>query len=237
MFCHYCGKTIPDNSMFCHYCGKGVSNQIISSKPAVRSKPSKYQCSACGATITDTKSRFCPKCLVQINWATIKPMEMSKKNSETDSEIIIEFYGSNGQIDLYNDKLIIKRAGFIAVLSHGFTKGDKTIYLNQITGIQFKEAGLLVGYIQFTLPGGIESRRGIMDAAKDENTVTFEAFRNDDARKLKERIEELVQKMRRSTSQAVHISSADEIRKFKQLHDEGIISKDEFEKKKKELLG
>lgn len=33
------------------------------------------------------------------------------------------------------------------------------------------------------------------------------------------------------------LSNADEIRKFKELLDDGIISKDEFEKKKNDLLG
>lgn len=37
--------------------------------------------------------------------------------------------------------------------------------------------------------------------------------------------------------QAQPLSVADEIRKFKELMDEGIITKDEFEMKKKDLLG
>ncbi len=152
------------------------------------------------------------------------------------SEIIMKFEGNNGQIELYRDKLIIKRKGLTALITQGLTKGEKTIYINQITGIQLKLGGLLVGYIQFTLPGGIESRKGVFDAQKDENSVTFSGILNQSATQLKEKIEELMQKSKQNTN-PVFVSGADEIKKFKQLLDEGIITKDEFDKKKKELLG
>ena len=150
----------------------------------------------------------------------------------------MKFEGLSGQIELYKDKIIIKREGFIPKIGHGFTKGDKTIYLNHITGIQLKLADeIFGGYIQFTLPGGIESKKGLAAAARDENSVTFiNTKQNDSAKKLKEKIEELVQKARQSTNQIVQVSSADELRKFKQLIDEGVITKDEFDRKKKELL-
>ena len=174
--------------------------------------------------------------------STIVPKTSIEQKSTIDtptiSEVILNFEGMNGQIELYKDKLIIKRQGFFAVLSHGFTKGNKTIYLNQITGIQLKLGGpVFVGYIQFTLPGGIESSKGAFAATQDENSVTFTASENVLATYLKEKIEELMHKSRQSTIQTVQVSSADEIKKFKQLLDEGIITKDEFDKKKKELLG
>jgi len=148
----------------------------------------------------------------------------------------MRFEGQTGQIELFKDKLIIKRAGFFAVLTQGL-KGEKTIYLSQITGIQLKLGStLLNGYIQFTLPGGIENKGGMIAATSDENTVQFYKQSNDSATNLKEKIEELIYKSR-STSQIVQISNADEIKKFKQLLDDGIITKDEFDKKKKELLG
>ena len=41
----------------------------------------------------------------------------------------------------------------------------------------------------------------------------------------------------RKVTDSAPVSAADEIRKYKQLADEGIITAEEFEKKKKELLG
>jgi hypothetical protein len=187
-------------------------------------------CDNCGTKNPDN-SKFCSGCG--------KPLSQQSAShpSISVSDILMKFEGKNGQIELYHDKIIIKRQGFIAVLTQGFTKGDKTIYLNQITGIQLKLGGLLVGYIQFTLPGGIESKKGVFDAQKDENTVTFNPLLNQSATQLKGKIEGLMQKSRQSINQTVQVSSADEIKKFKQLLDEGIITKDEFDKKKKELLG
>lgn len=154
------------------------------------------------------------------------------------SGMIMRFEGVNGQIELFKDKLIIKRAGFFAVLTQGFTKGEKTIYLSQITGIQLKLGGnFLNGFIQFTLPGGNENTGGLVAAGSDENSVQFHIQSNGSATKLKDKIEELIHKSRQSTNQIAQISNADEIKKFKHLLDDGIITKDEFDKKKKELLG
>lgn len=57
-------------------------------------------------------------------------------------------------------------------------KGDKSIPLRQITGVQLKPAGFMVnGYIAFTIPGGNETRSRAgsarIDAGKDENAVIF----------------------------------------------------------------
>ena len=68
--------------------------------------------------------------------------------------------GVNGQKELYKDKIIIKRKGTISKMIPWFTKGDKTIYIKQISVIDFKPGGNLVnGYIQFTMLGGNEKRK------------------------------------------------------------------------------
>jgi hypothetical protein len=45
------------------------------------------------------------------------------------SSLLYELKGVNGQIELYSDKVIIKRKGALAKLTQGFFKGDKTIYI------------------------------------------------------------------------------------------------------------
>lgn len=152
------------------------------------------------------------------------------------SKCLIYMTGDNGEIELYEDRLIIKREGIFAKLSHGFFKGDKTIYLNQISGIQIKKAStFLVGYIQFTLSGGIERTKGITDAVNDENTVTFTKKNNDVVYDIQRKIEEL--KSKNAMSNIINqLSPADEIKKYKTLLDENVISKEEFEAKKKQLL-
>jgi hypothetical protein len=139
--------------------------------------------------------------------------------------------GVNGQLELYNDKVVIKRKGALAKLTQGFFKGDKIIYIRQITGMQIKLGTALTnGYIQFTVPGGIESKKGILDATKDENTVMFAKKQNELVMQIKARVESLQQVER-------PVSTADEIKKYKELLDSGIITENEFSVKKKELLG
>jgi hypothetical protein len=149
----------------------------------------------------------------------------------------MELKGWNGNIELHNDKIIIKRKGLIAKLDHGFSKGDKTIYLNQITGIELKTAGLKRGYMQFTLPGGIEHTKGGVGkgTSQDENTVEFFHAENNTAKKLKVEIEK--RKVNYSQPIASKEDGAEAIRKYKQLADDGIITQKEFEVKKKEILG
>lgn len=146
--------------------------------------------------------------------------------------MIMQLNGVNGQIELYQDKIVIKRKGFISKLTQGFTKGEKSIYLNQISGIQLKPGGMITnGYIQFTISGGKESTKGLAKATQDENTVMFAKKENGAVEKLKSEIERLKQLPNIHTT-----SAADEIRKYKQLFDDGIISEEEFNAKKKGLL-
>ncbi len=154
------------------------------------------------------------------------------------SELFYELKGINGQLELYEDKIIIRRKGALAKMTQGFFKGDKTIYINQITGIQVKPGTLWTnGYIQITVPGGIESKKGLLDdATLDENTVAFTSKDNELVNQIKSKIEELMsqQRMGHIINQS---SPADEIRKYKELLDDGVITQEEFEQKKKQLLG
>jgi hypothetical protein len=157
-------------------------------------------------------------------------------------DLLMELKGHNGQLELYKDKVIIKRKGFFAKLYFGFVKGDKTIYLNRISGIKLKECGLWMGYIQFILPGNIETtRESINGIQNDENTVTFglcpfnRGKYNNLAKKIKLEIENRII----NYSQPVIDSNSygpDIIRKYKQLCDDGIITKEEYEAKKKKIL-
>jgi len=95
-------------------------------------------------------------------------------NANTKLHPLLELNGVNGQLELYDDRIIIKRAGALAKLTQGFFKGEKSIYLNQISGIQVKLGSFFTnGYIQIVLMGSQESKQGILDATHDENTVMF----------------------------------------------------------------
>jgi hypothetical protein len=141
----------------------------------------------------------------------------------------------HGQLYVYEDRLVIKRDGYNAKLTHGL-KGDKTIFLKNIVSVEYKKAGrFIVGFLQFGIKGGMESKGGLMDATKDENTVTFKSEHNATAEKIKKYIEsyEPPKEMPVGINQ---LSAADEIMKFKQLLDNGIITQEQFEEQKSKLL-
>ncbi len=85
------------------------------------------------------------------------------------SIVIMEAKGNNGQLELTDSTLRIKRQGFSAVLSHGF-KGDREIPISQISSVEFKKAGVFsAGYLQIALIGVPHNKPN----DRDENTVTF----------------------------------------------------------------
>ncbi|EPM7559682.1 DUF4429 domain-containing protein [Enterococcus faecium] len=148
-------------------------------------------------------------------------------------EIIIKSPGKT-IIKLNNESLTICRKGFLNFSNMGL-KGDKTISFRNISAIQLKKPGLTNGYIQFTILGGRESRAGIFAATKDENTIMFSRKYYTDMLNLKKFIE-YQQKSIFDNTNSVQTSPADEVLKLKDLLDQNIITSEEFELKKKELL-
>lgn len=190
-------------------------------------------CPSCGEE-NYNYSNNCSKCGSDI-------LHVDTTEVDDPNKPLLYLNGSNGQIELFKDRVVISRQGFTAKAIYGLTKGDKSIYLNQISAIQIKEAGFSGGYIQFSLAGGNESTKGRWDAASDENSVTFASTQNDAALDIKKKIEEIKEESQKKQNAPTYIknevSSADEILKFKNLLDLGIITQDEFNTKKKQLLG
>lgn len=158
------------------------------------------------------------------------------------NEVLIATEGANGQICLTEKGVIIGREGGIGnKLVVGFTKGEKFLPYRNIAGVQFKEPGMTVGYIQFTVPGGIESRGGAFDAVSDENTVTFSTRDLEIFRKIRDIVEERQGLGTAPIPQAPvaqippKLSIADELTKLAALKRDGAITDEEFEQLKKDL--
>ena len=154
---------------------------------------------------------------------------------------LMQMIGANGILTLYRDRITIKRRGIRGALGHGFFQGVKEIMLSSITAIQLKKAGILtVGYIQFSVLGGVESRRGLNEAVDDENTVTFDSPQTKTAEAIKNKIYELQNQAKGNNGVIQNIvnqvSGADEILKYKQLLDAGVLTQEEFDRKKQEIV-
>lgn len=157
---------------------------------------------------------------------------------------LMELKGTNGTIIAYENKVVISRKGISAIASQGF-KGDLTFFYSDLTGIDYKKPGFTNGYIKFLTPGtqSTSPRVGLMgsslESMHDESTVILRAF-NSNTPKLSEDMYNLLKDRlnaaKSSSTSKSALSSADEILKYKQLLDAGIISQSEFEVKKKQLL-
>jgi len=149
--------------------------------------------------------------------------------------LLLDAKGVAGQIEVHDEKIVIKRAGALAFLSHGM-KGNKEIPISQITAIQFKPAGSFInGYLQFSILGGVESKGGVLAAGTDENTLMFRKAQQPDFEKAKQLIEVRIYTKKEQKSSGG--SDLAELEKLANLKKKGIISREEFEAKKKKILG
>jgi len=160
------------------------------------------------------------------------------------SELIYEVDGNMGKtLKVFDDKCVIStKAGLKSAIFGNLLSGDKEFYYTDITSVQFKNLGMTTGYLQFEYPGSHSGNNFV-----SENSFTFSAtFGNSKYKKLKEEmpgIYEDVQKRinaaktPKNASVQAAVSPAEELKKFKELLDMGVITQEEFDAKKKQLLG
>lgn len=155
-----------------------------------------------------------------------------------DGKRIYNFKSSHNEVILDDDFIAITASCFTNGYLKGVT-GTKNIALDEIAGIEFKEPDITVGYFQLIIKGTLEARGGVFESIYDENTVTFTRSEREMALEIKEFIENHKRnknKPQEHVTSDAQFSVADEILKFKQLLDMGVITQEEFDKKKKELL-
>lgn len=149
-----------------------------------------------------------------------------------------EIKGYTGQLTVTQDKIIIQRKGLGGFISRGILAGVKEIPIKNITAIQFRNANWLTnGMIQFSIHGEMGHKGSSIDAVNDENTILFTNKQQEDFLKAKELIEDIMKKVEIQQNRShTTISNAEELKKFAELKDAGIITEEEFLKKKNEIL-
>lgn len=149
-------------------------------------------------------------------------------------EVLIAEEGTNGQIILTNTGVIIGREKSDAFMNF-WGKGDKFIIYKSIMAVQFKEPGRMAGYIQFSILGGIENRGGVIEAVSDENTVTFNIEQLKAFKKIRNIVENKIN-ITEKPNTSYQLSIADELYKLANLKRDGLITEDEYNKIKSQLL-
>ena len=158
--------------------------------------------------------------------------------------------------NLYYDKLEIDDTKVV-----GYLNGQQTMtwYFKNYVGIDFVKANFNSQFAQVVFLTGINSQNRVVgidfssaqnrNAMNDTNRILFcsgmfsfsktNEFANSVANQIRAAFEEY-QKQAETLEQNHHsapASAADELKKFKELLDMGAISQEEFEAKKKQLLG
>lgn len=160
------------------------------------------------------------------------------------SDLLAEAEGSGGHIWVWSDRLRIKPFGVRGLVTKGFLKGDKDLWLDQISGIQWREPGAMwLGHIQFTLIGGSSDAK---PAHQDENAVQFPASRRGEFANVKVVVEQRIRELRLGQTKPLEPppvpaaseqrSPLDTLRGLGELRVAGVITDAEFEQKKRELL-
>lgn len=151
--------------------------------------------------------------------------------------------GHWGSMSVYENKVVLQGAPGLAAAMWGVNQAQKTFTYDSISSIEFSGPSIGEGEIRFNIDGsrGITNTKFLNNIPfVSNNDNTFKYLEKDylEASKAKIYIEEQMIKSKDRQPQTVvnELSTADELRKFKQLLDEGIISSDEFEKKKRDLL-
>jgi hypothetical protein len=143
--------------------------------------------------------------------------------------------GVNGQVVIDGDWLTIERKGFFGRVGHA--KGDRRIPLGSITAVQVRPAGGFAnGFIRFTVPGSPELKGGLQNATKDENAVIFNKKQAEEFEQLRKTVEDYISARQQGSTRPPEADIPAQIEKLGKLRDQGLITAEEFEEKKDELL-
>ena len=163
--------------------------------------------------------------------------EKNKTEKAGDSPYDLDAKSHGSFLALQGNTIIIRHSGIANTLAKGGMQGEKRIPINSVLSVQFKDAGdFRSGYIQFETAAGSEqaARGGLTEAAADENSVLFNQEDQPKFEKIRDRVNEILNGGNAPSSTS---TDADELAKFAKLRDDGVITEDEFQAKKKSILG
>lgn len=162
-----------------------------------------------------------------------------RKDRENEG-IVYQVNGVRGRkIKVFEDRCVMKvTANLGSFFTGNVSDGEKTIYYADCVGVQFKEAGIQIGYLQLETASNIINQRA--SNFFNENSFTFDisTTTNEKMREIRDYIQGQIRRIKNGnqSSQSTAISAADEIKKYKELLDMGILTQEEFDLKKKQLL-
>lgn len=171
---------------------------------------------------------------LEINRKNAHKSTVSKFNENIKTEnVVFDLKGSNGRLVVCDDKILILKDSVPGDYSNSMAT-NKSIPMQSIKSVQVQQA-----FIQFGVLGDRNASSEISGAYYDENSILLKNTEQlNEALKIKKYIENCISEKKSTEKETDNsMSAADEILKFKQLLDIGAITEEEFEAKKKQLLG
>ena len=138
----------------------------------------------------------------------------------------------SGIAEIYPDKIILQKKGSLLYFRSG---SSKTFYFDQIKAIEKNRVRPLMdhAFIELDL-GGVGTKQG---GSLADNSIPFYTNQEmEDAYAIVEKYFNAYKSKQSKTGGAM-LSPADELKKYKELLDCGVITQAEFDAKKKQLLG
>lgn len=197
-------------------------------------------CPSCGAK-DDHTTKFCTKCGYNLEGAGPVQKKPAVPAVPAGEEPVYVINGVRGRhLTVYPDKCVFKVTATIgSFITGNISDGEKTIYYMDCVGVQYKRSGFQIGYLQLET-AGMTMNNGASNFF-NENSFTFDTsvvsneYMDQVAAYVKKQVE--ASKRSRNAPTVAALSPADEIKKYKELLDLGIITQEEFDAKKRQLLG
>lgn len=155
----------------------------------------------------------------------------------------MEIKGINGIAKAYEDHVTISRKTLGGFSFQG-VKGDRDIYYRDMVSVEYKKPTKLTnGYIQFIVNPELATNQKVgllattQEASEDPNAVTLRAFTKKSTEETEVFYNYVMERLAASKQQTSSSASTDDLRNLKSLLDDGIITQEDYDAKKKEILG
>lgn len=148
-------------------------------------------------------------------------------------KIVFKLEGNVADLEVYEDRLVCigKQTYQAAVMGRAYT-GTKEFYYSDLTSVKYVAPTMFMnGFLAVEFPG----------SENVETTFWFDRKKKHIVAEFEKAYEYIKKRIgfykTQKNAVVVQASSADEIKKYKELLDQGIITQEEFDAKKKQLLG
>jgi len=150
---------------------------------------------------------------------------------------LIEATGLNARVLLLKDVVRVQRIGWRNALS-GASRVERDVLIRQIVSINFKKAGLLSnGYLEVELIHYDESHKDESGRETDDVIISFRPGQQKAFEAFREMLEARVASSAATRAASPAATDLDQLEKLASLRDRGIITEEEFHRKKRQVLG